>query len=190
MKGCRASAFGALLAAILAACSSSGGAVTPTPLPTATPVASNAKELEVLLPDSLGLGAVKLVKASYTGSDFVKSANSNEEFETWLTSMGKSLDDVSAAVAFPASGTSGSAIFAFRVNGVDSARLIDAFKATAAQGNSAMTWMSTENAGKNVQQSQDPDTKTKIYLYGTNDLIFIVSTNDAGVAQEALAQLP
>jgi hypothetical protein len=187
MNRFRASAFGALLAVVLAACSSSSG--TPTPSPTPTPV-PNAKELEALLPDSLGLGTVKLVKASYTGSDFLTSASSNQEFETWLASVGKSIDDVSAAVAFPAGGTSGSAIYVFRVNGVDNARLIDAFKATAAQGNSAMTWMSTQDAMKNVQWSQDPDTKTTIYLYGTDDLLFIMSTNDAGVAQQALAQLP
>ena len=53
-----------------------------------------------------------------------------------------------------------------------------------------MTWMSTQDAMKDVQWSQDPDTKTTIYLYGTNDMLFIVSTNDAAVAQEALAQLP
>jgi len=187
MNRFRASAFGALVAVVLAACSSSTG--TPTPSPTPTPV-PNAKELETLLPNSLGFGTVKLVKASYTGSDFLKSANSNQEFESWLASVGKSIDDVSAAVAFPAGGTSGSAIFAFRVNGVDNSKLIDAFETSAAQGNSAMTWMSTQDAGRNVQWSQDPNTTTRIYLYGTDDVLFIVWTNDAGVAQQALAQLP
>src|SRR5436309_823130 len=58
MNRFRASAFGALLAVVLAACSSSTG--TPTPSPTPTPV-PNAKELETLLPNSLGFGTVKLV---------------------------------------------------------------------------------------------------------------------------------
>ena len=206
MNRFRACAFGALLAMVLAACSSSSGASTPSPTASPTPVPtpsagassgaalpsftlpSNAKDLEALLPDSLG--GVKLVKASYKGSDFLNSANSNEEFKTWLTSVGKSLDDVSAAFGFSASGTSGSAIFAFRVNGVDNGKLIDAFKTSAAQGNSAMTWTSANVGGKNVQQSQDPDTKTTVYLYGTHDLLFFVSTNDPAVAQEALSHLP
>jgi len=149
---------------------------------------SNAKELEALLPDSLG--GVKLVKASYKGSDFLNSANSNEEFKTWLTSVGKSLDDVSAAFGFAASGTSGSAIFAFRVQGVDNGKLIDAFKTSAAQGSSAMTWTSANVGGKNVQQAQDPDTKSTVSLYGPADLLFFVTTNDPAVAQEALSHLP
>jgi hypothetical protein len=193
-----------LLVVVLAACSSSSGGSSPTPTPTAVPtptaaassgaalpslnLPSNAKELEALLPDSLG--GVKLVKASYKGSDFLNSANSNEEFKTWLTSVGKSLDDVSAAFGFAASGTSGSAIFAFRVQGVDNGKLIDAFKTSAAQGSSAMTWTSANVGGKNVQQAQDPDTKSTVYLYGTADLLFFVTTNDPAVAQEALSHLP
>jgi hypothetical protein len=205
MNRFRASAFGALLAVVLAACSSTSGGSTPTPSPTPTPVPtpsaaassnalpslnlpSNAKELEALLPDSLG--GVKLVKASYKGSDFLNSANSNEEFKTWLTSVGKSLDDVSAAFGFAASGTSGSAIFAFRVNGVDNAKLIDAFKTSEAQSNSTMTWSSANVGGKNVQKAQDSSTNSTVYLYGTNDLLFFVSTNDPAVAQEALSHLP
>jgi len=203
MNRFRASAFGTLLVVVLAACSSSSGGSSPTPTPTAVPtptaassgaalpslnLPSNAKELEALLPDSLG--GVKLVKASYKGSDFLNSANSNEEFKTWLTSVGKSLDDVSAAFGFAASGTSGSAIFAFRVQGVDNGKLIDAFKTSAAQGSSAMTWTSANVGGKNVQQAQDPDTKSTVYLYGTADLLFFVTTNDPAVAQEALSHLP
>lgn len=206
MNRFRASAFGALLALVLAACSTSSGGSSPTPSPTPTAVPtptaaatsaaalpslnlpSNAKELEALLPDSLG--GVKLIKASYKGSDFLNSANSNEAFKTWLTSVGKSLDDVSAAFGFAASGTTGSAIFAFRVQGVDNSKLIDAFKTSEASSSSTMTWTSANVGGKNVQQSTDPSTHTTVYLYGTADLLFFVSTNDPAVAQEALSHLP
>ncbi len=206
MNRFRASAFGTLVVVVLAACSSSSGGSTPSPTPSPTPaptpsaaassgaalpslnLPSNAKELEALLPDSLG--GVKLVKASYKGSDFINSANSNQEFKTWLTSVGKSLDDVSAAFGFAASGTSGSAIFAFRVQGVDNGRLIDAFKTSEAQSSSTMTWTSANVGGKSVQQSTDPNSKESVYLYGTADLVFFVTTNDAAVAQEALSHLP
>lgn len=205
MNRFRASAFGALLVMVLAACSSSSGGSTPSPTATPTPVPtpsaaassaaalpslnlpSNAKELEALLPDSLG--GVKLVKASYKGSDFLNSANSSEEFKTWLTSVGKSLDDVSAAFGFAASGTSGSAIFAFRVQGVDNGKLIDAFKTSEAQSNSTMSWTSANIGGKNVQKAQDSSTSSTVYLYGTADLLFFISTNDPAVAQEALSHL-
>src|SRR6266550_487313 len=204
MNRFRASAFAGILTALLAACSSNSGASTPTPSPTASPtptaaanatqaqpsfdLPSNAKELEALLPDTLG--GQKLTKASYKGSDFVNSSNSNEEFKTWLSSVGKSLDDVSAAFGFAASGTSGSAIFAFRVQGVDNGRLVDAFKTSMGTTNSTMTWTSANVGGKNVQRSEDPDTKTAIYLYGTADLLFFVTTNDTKVAEEALQHLP
>jgi hypothetical protein len=203
MNRFRASAFAGILTAILAACSSGTGASSPTPSPTPAPtpttaasasgalpsfeLPSNAKELEALLPDTLG--GVKLTKASYKGSDFVNSTQSNEEFKTWLNSVGKSLNDVSAAFGFAASGTSGSAIFAFRVQGVDNSKLIDAFK-TSMDTSSTMTWTSANVGGKNVQKSEDPDTKTAIYLYGNADLLFFVTTNDAKVAEEALSHLP
>jgi len=41
-----------------------------------------------------------------------------------------------------------------------------------------------------VQQAQDPDTKSTIYLYGTADLVFFITTNDPKLAQEALSHLP
>jgi hypothetical protein len=202
MNRFRGSAFAGMLTVTLVACSSSSGAATPTPSPTPTPVPtpstgqqlpsfslpSNAKELEALIPDTLG--GQKLTKASYKGSDFVNSTNSNEEFKTWLNSVGKSLNDVSAAFGFAASGTSGSAVFAFRVQGVDNGRLIEAFKTSMGTTNSTMTWTSANVGGKSVQRSEDPDTKTAIYLYGTADLLFFVTTNDTKVAEEALQHLP
>ena len=204
MNRFRASAVAGLLTVTLAACASNSGAATPTPSPTPVPtpspgasasqllpsfsLPSNAKELEALIPDTLG--GQKVTKASYKGSDFVNSTNSSEEFKTWLNSVGKSLNDVSAAFGFVASGTSGSAIFAFRVEGVDNARLIEAFKTSMGSTNSTMTWTLANVGGKNVQRAEDPDTKTAIYLYGTADLLFFVTTNDTKVAEEALQHLP
>jgi len=203
MNRFRASAFAGLLTVILAACASNSGASTPTPSPTPVPtpsqssassalpsldLPSNAKELEALLPDTLG--GQKLTKASYKGSDFVNSNSSNEELKTWLSSVGKSLDDVSAAFGFVASGTSGSAIFAFRVVGVDNAKLIDEFKTSMDTSGTSTTWTSANVGGKDVQQAQDPDTKSTIYLYGKAYLVFFVTTNDPKLAQEALSHLP
>lgn len=204
MNRFRASVSAGVLAAVLGACSNSSGAGTPTPSPTPVPtpseqasqsqllpsfsLPSNAKELEALIPDTLG--GAKVTKASYKGSDFINSSSSNEEFKAWLNSVGKSLNDVSAAFGFVTSGTSGSAVFAFRVQGVDNAKLIDAFKTSEASSNSTMTWTSANVGGKNVQQSTDPDTKTAIYLYGTADLLFFVSTNDPKIAAEALSHFP
>ena len=194
MNRFRAFAVAGLLTVTLAACASNSGAATPTPSPTPVPTPSTGASASELLPSfslpSNTLGGMKVTKASYKGSDFVNSTNSNEEFKTWLNSVGKSLNDVSAAFGFVASGTSGSAIFAFRVEGVDNARLIEAFKTSMGSTNSTMTWTLANVGGKNVQRAEDPDTKTAIYLYGTADLLFFVTTNDTKVAEEALQHLP
>jgi hypothetical protein len=202
MNRFRASALAGLLTVVTAACSSTGGASTPTPSPSPTPtptptqaasalpslnLPSNAKELEALLPDTLG--GAKVIKASYKGQDFLNSSSSSQAFKTWLSSVGKSLSDVSVAFGFVASNTSGSGVFAFRVNGVDHSKLIDAFKASDTS-NGSMQWTSANVGGKSVQQSTDPSTSTAIYLYGTADLLFFVSTNDPKIAQEALSHLP
>ena len=204
MNRFRASAVAGLLTVMLAACASNSGAATPTPSPTPVPtpstgasasellpsfsLPSNAKELEALLPDTLG--GAKVTKASMKGSDFVNSSSSNAELTAWLNSVGKSLNDVSAAFGFVASGSSGSAVLAFRVQGVDNAKLVDAFKSSSNISGTTMTWTSTNVGGKNVQEAKDPDTQTSTYVYGTADLLFLVETNDTKIAQEALQHLP
>jgi len=203
MNRFRASAFAGLLTVVLAACSSSGGATpspTPSPTPVPTPSASasgalpsfnlpsNAKELEALLPDTLG--GAKVTKASMKGSDFVNSSSSNAELTAWLNSVGKSLNDVSAAFGFVASGTSSNAVFAFRVAGVDNGKLIDEFKKSSDTSGPAMTWTSANVGGKNVQKATDSSQNATVYLYGSADLMFIVETNDPAIAQEALSHLP
>jgi len=193
-----------LLIVLLVACSSGGGASAASPTPTPTPTVaasassalpsftlpSNAKELEALLPDTLG--GVTLTKASMKGSDFVNSATSNEELTSWLKGVGKSLNDVSAAYAFDLTGTTPAAIFAFRVQGVDSAQLIDGLKKSVDTSNSTtLTWSTANVGGKNVQQVADPNTAgSTLYLYGTADIVFFVSTKDAATAAEALSALP
>ena len=205
MKRPAIAAFAGLLTVVLAACSSSGGATpspTPSPTPVPTPSAgasasgalpsfnlpSNAKELEALLPDTLG--GAKVTKASMKGSDFVNSSSSNAELKAWLDSVGKSLNDVSAAFGFVASGTSSSAVFAFRVAGVDNGKLIDEFKKSSDTSGPAMTWTSANVGGKNVQKATDSSQNATVYLYGSADLMFIVETNDPAIAQEALSHLP
>jgi hypothetical protein len=194
------------LTVVLVACSSGGAASTPTPTPSPTPsptptlaasssnalpsfnLPSNAKELEALLPNTLG--GVKLTKASMKGNDFVNSSSSNAEFKAFLDSVGKSLNDVSAAFAFAMAGSSPAGVFAFRVQGVDNSKLIDAFRKSMNTSGKTLTWTSANVGGKNVQQAKDTSANSTLYLYGTNDLVFFVTTNDATIAAEALSHLP
>jgi hypothetical protein len=192
----------ALLSVVVVACSSSSASSTPTPTPspTATPTApassasalpsfnlpSNAKELEALLPDTLG--STKLTKFSMKGSDFV-SQSDNPELKAWLDSLGKSLNDVSAAYAFDITGTTETGIFAFRVNGVDHNTLLQGLKTAMDKGDSAPTsWTNTNVGGKDVLAATTDSGTT--YLYGTADLVFFVVAKDQATAGEALSKLP
>jgi hypothetical protein len=200
----RSAALAGLLALALAACSSSGGSSTPTPTPTASPtpttaatssaiaqpsfnLPSNAKELEALLPDTLG--GAKLTKFSMKGSDFV-SQSDNPELKAWLDSLGKSLNDVSAAYAFDITGGTETGIFAFRVNGVDHNTLLNGLKTAMDQGDSAPTsWTTTDIGGKSGVMAATTDSGTT-YLYGTADLVFFVVAKDQSTAADALSKLP
>jgi hypothetical protein len=192
-----------LLTAALAACSSSGGAsTTPSPTPTPTPTVaasassalpsfnlpSNAKELEALLPDTLG--GAKLLKASMKGSDFVAQQTSSPELVAWLNSVGKSLNDVSAAYAFDVTGASGGGIFAFRVAGVDHVTLIAGLQKSLQASDNTITWTSATVGGKSVETSKGSSETGTMYLYGAADVIFMVVAKDAAAAAEALSKLP
>lgn len=206
MNRVRAAALGCLLSVVLVACSSSTGnnaTPTPSPTPTVTPTAaasvialpslpSNAKELEALLPNTLG--GKTLTKASMKGSDFV-TASQSPELTAWLNSLGKSLNDVSAAYAFDLSGTTPAFIFAFRVAGVDHSQLISTLETQFNKdATTKTTWTSATVGGKSVQAGPVPDSDStpvqNIYLYGTGDVVFFVETASQPLAQEALQDLP
>lgn len=202
-----------LMVVLLVACSSSSGA-SPTPTPTPTPppptpspsvaastaasqaipsfvLPSNAKELEALLPDSLG--GHTLTKASMKGSDFVNQSTQSPELIAWLNSLGKSLNDISVAYAFDMSGTTPSFIFAFRVAGVDHTTLFNAMQEAAAKSSEAPTDFTQQTiAGKSVQVATTSTSgiSTTQYVYGAADVIFLIETSDQATAQEALSHLP
>ena len=201
MNRVRAAGISGLISIALVACSSSSGSSptpspSPTPEPTPTPGASapaslalpslpsNAKELEALLPDTLGGHA--LTKFSMNGNDFVnQQASTNAELVAWLNSLGKSLNDVSAAYAFDVTGGN-AGVFAFRVNGVDHTTLLNGLQ--TAMASQAPDWTTTNLGGKSVKTTTESGNTE--YLYGTADLIFVVFTPDQATAAEALAALP
>ena len=185
----------------LAAATGTPAAATATPTeaasgPAGTPTASfalphNATELEALLPDRIG--ADTLTKFSWSGPDFIKTANSdNAELVAWLQALGKSLNDVSAAGAFDISTSgSGGTILAFRVNGVDHSTLLSSLQTAIAKGmDTPPTWTAATVGGKSVQQAPTDSSGETQYLYGVADIVFIVVAKDQAWATEALSKLP
>ena len=191
-----------LLALAIAACSSGGATVSPTPSATAepsSPVASGAEpslpsdaaDLEALIPDTVG--GVTLQKLSMRGNEFANSGSASAEAEEFLRNLGVSPDDVSVAIGFgisPDSG-SGAAVFVFKAVGADSERLLQTFKdATDAERDTPLDWESVNVGGKQVERATDPEQESRVYLYVTGDLLVFVATANEDDAAEVLAGLP
>lgn len=191
-----------LLAFTIAACSSGGASASPTPSATAEPsvpaasgaepsLPSEAGDLEALIPDTVG--GVTLQKLSMRGDEFVGSGGASAEAQEFLRSLGVANDDVSVAVGFGAApdGSGGAAIFAFRAEGADSSRLLQAMQAAIdAESDSPLEWETVTVGGKEVQRASDPEQEGQTYLYVTGDLLVFVATTTEDDAAEVLAGLP
>jgi heat shock protein HslJ len=207
MNRMRMAGLAGLLTVLVAACSSNAGASatpTPTPEPTATPAASATASggipfpsignsdtaLESLLPDAVD--GITLQKYSMKGNEFMGSAQADPQTQAFLNALGVSPSDISVAFGFGVDIANQSAlgVFAFKAPGAGADRLLTVFKTAAAQGDTTYDWQSATVSGKSVQQASEPsDPTTQIYLYPTNDVLFLV-TGNAGPAADALSALP
>ncbi len=138
------------------------------------------------------MGGITLQKYSMKGSEFMGSAQSDPQSEAFLNALGVSPGDISVAFGFGVDIANQSAlgVFAFKAPGAGSDRLLSVFKTAASQSDTTYNWQSTTVGGKSVQQSAEPsDPSTQIYLYPTNDVLFLV-TGSASAAADALSALP
>jgi hypothetical protein len=152
---------------------------------------SEDKDLEGRLPNAIN--GVPLVKYSFKGATFLESgADNQQDLVDFLTSLGKSPNDLSVAFAGDANGQLDVQLGAFRVAGADSNALLAAFVA-ATQKESPQDTVSQGNVGgKNVTQIVDPSDTTSgtIYIYANGDTLFYVSSPDATLAASALQAMP
>jgi hypothetical protein len=145
----------------------------------------NATELEALLPDKLGTET--LTKTSSTGADFAQSGIADPDLVAWLQAQGRSLSDISVASAFGVN--SGTLIFAFRINGLDSNTSMAALETSLNKDlETPIPWTTATFSGKTVRTAQQSD--GTIYVYGVADLVFEVFAKDPAIAAEALSKLP
>ena len=82
-------------------------------------------------------------------------------------------------------------VLAFRVQGADSAELVDVFKETADAEADPLVWHPETISGKDVEIA-DPneDFPTPIALYPTGEVMYFVSSSDQAVLEAVLAKLP
>jgi hypothetical protein len=206
MRGAsRVSAAGLLLLVmgVVVACQASA---SPSPSSeagaSALPSLVGAPDLEATLPAEAG--GIVFQSFSMSGPDFV-GAEIDDQFVTFLNSLGADIDQVAVAVALGgnAAGTQTASIFAFQVAGAQAADLTDQFKAsaegcppggTASQAESCgapLVWTPGTIGGKSVEVAEpNADFPTPIALYATGDILYFVSTTDPAAFEAILSALP
>jgi hypothetical protein len=142
---------------------------------------SEAKDLEALLPNTLCGAAAQ--KASVSGSSIGSTAG--PEFTAALSALGKSVSDVTFALAFSASGC-GAGIF--RIAGVDQSALQTAMLASVQKSGESYTQANV--GGKDVYVSASSSGSGKQYVYFKGDAVIFASAPDDTKAAGVLQSLP
>jgi hypothetical protein len=146
----------------------------------------SAPDLEAMLPDEAG--GVKFQKSSFDGASMgiygAAAGLSSEGLDPILKENGKTINDVSFAIAVPAdsSGTEAAMIYAFRVKG------LPAEKFSEAMGVDTASMTKTKIGGKDVWSSGGGGFGVAIYLH--DDVVFEVLLASDKVMEDALRQLP
>jgi hypothetical protein len=207
-----------LLAFVVAACSSEGGAstaaspseaATPTvePTPEATPESSEAAmpgasgmaipsfnldgdpELAGRFPDTVG--GQPLTVQSFDGQTFAQVGGDDPTFTSFLDSIGAELTDVSVAFGGVMSGESPLTVGAFRVQGASEDDLEREFIAASEEAGDVTDVEQTSIGGKDVWTSVDPsgETDTQAFIYTKDDTLYFFTGPEDQVA-EILETLP
>ena len=207
-----------LLAFVVAACSSEGGAstaaspseaATPTvePTPEATPESSEAAmpgasgmaipsfnldgdpELAGRFPETVG--GQPLMVQSLDGQTFAANAGGDPTFDAFLDSVGAELTDVSVAFGGVMSGESPLTVGAFRVQGASEDDLEREFIAASEEAGDVTDVEQASIGGKDVWTSVDPsgETDTQAFIYTKDDTLYFFTGPEDQVA-EILETLP
>jgi hypothetical protein len=162
---------------------SSGGG----PLPSFT--AGAVADLEALIPDTVG--DMTISKQSMQGSEFLTAPGSDPAAVKFVEDLGVSASDISIATGQGnnADFTKFVFVFVIRASGVDSDRLVSAFKTASATGDaSPLSWSDATVAGKSVETAEAGGGAN--YIYAKGDVMFWVIASDATVAEQFIGLLP
>jgi hypothetical protein len=152
---------------------------------------SEDKDLEASLPSQIN--GVTLLKYSFKGTSFLGSGgSSSQDLIDFVTSLGKSPNDLSIAFATDPTRTLKLQIGAFRVAGTDSGALLNAFIAATKKQSPDDTITPTSMGGKNVVQIVSPTDTVNgtVYVYAKGDVLFYVASPDPNLATAALQATP
>jgi hypothetical protein len=162
-----------------------GGSIGPLPS-----MVGNA-ELEATLP-SEAADITFFQSFSMSGPDFL-AAEVDDQFVTFIDSLGADIEDVSVAFALGANadGTNTASIFAFQVAGAQADELVDQFKTSAEDVGDPLVWHPETVGGKAVEVAEpNADFPTPIALYAVDDVLYFASSSSDQALEEILEQLP
>jgi hypothetical protein len=152
--------------------------------PAASFVPGSASELEAMLPSNVN--GVTFAKTSFGGGTLPATIPvGSDELGTFLQDNGKTLADVSLAMATPTDPSkAGTFVMAFQVKGADGTKL-----AQALAGTSSSDLQQATVSGKQVQQSGAVGMGLTLYVKG--DVVFyILAVGDASLTEGIVAALP
>lgn len=209
----------ALLALIVAACSSDqaspSASATEPPTPTEEPSveasASTAPSEQVLppgsgaaipsfdmngdpelasrFPDTVGGEALQVL--SFDGATMESAGGVDASFQDFLDSVDADIDDVSVAFGGAASGGGTLSVAAFRVAGQSEDRLEEEFLSVSEEAGDISGLEEASIGGKDVWTAQNPTDQTAgtAYIYVKDDTVYFL-TGTEEQASEILAALP
>lgn len=205
----------ALLAFVVAACSSgeSSPSSTPsepvateeaTPEPTESEEPSEAPESVVAIPsfdtdadpelaarfpDTVGGEPLEI--QSFGGDLFSSMGGSDPTFDAFLDSVGADLDDVTVAFGGSASAGAALSVGAFRIVGANEDDLEREFIAASEEAGDVSDLEQASVGGKDVWTATDPSGETgmSVFLYTKDDTVYFLTGSEEQVS-EILAALP
>jgi hypothetical protein len=196
----------ALATTLLVAACGGGGPTAPPVVPTApveTPLAiptfdlgtfalpsfaipsfTSDKDLEALLPDSIG-GQV-VIKQSMSGPQILNSGlGASGTIDDLLGEVGATIDDVSVAIGVASNSV---VVIAYQIDGVRAERIFDGFLTAVPSGAGGEVSELTV-AGRSVTRVVAPGETTYIYL--ADDVLFVIGgTLTPQLLEDAVQQLP
>ena len=146
-----------------------------------------APDLEAQLPDKVGTETLQ--KLSVKGeSVFTSGGSTSAAVQAALASIGKSINDVSFALA----GGEGVQVGVYKVNGADANNVLTLLLQASKQGGGAFGDVTdTNKGGKAVKLAKaTAATGNDIYFYPHGDTLFFAGGDNDAAVTEALSKLP
>ena len=154
--------------------------------PSVPPVADShdAPELEALLPTELS--GTPLEAQSWTGDVYLAGDDWGNSVTSFLTANGKTPGDLRAAqVADPAGALAGT-MFAYKVAGLDPAKVRDALLAAWKGDYPDIKVTTTTIGGKDITKGDFGVDADSSFLYIKDGVVYDIETSDEGIAAAAL----